>query len=259
MANILVIPDTQTIPGASTDHLKALGNYTVELRPDYIVHLGDHWDMHSLSSYDVGKKAAENARYEEDIQAGIDALADFERPINEINTTFYFKKKKMYRPVKYFLIGNHEERILRYINDYPALEGKLGYHDFRLELNSWIRLPFLQIVEINGVKFSHYFLNPESARRKPFSSSIDYQLRSLGFSFVAGHIPGLYLSNPRYTLDGKVLRGVIAGSFYLHDFGYQKPPQGNIYWRGALLLKDVNNGNFRVEELPIDWLLERYL
>jgi hypothetical protein len=44
----------------------------------------------------------------------------------------------------------------------------------------------------------------------------------------------------------------------MHDFGYQNPPQGNIYWRGALMLKDVEDGNFILEELPLDWLLSNY-
>lgn len=257
--DILVIPDCQVVPGCKTDHLTALGNFTVERQPEIIVNIGDFWDMHSLSAYDVGKKAAENARYEEDIDAGIHALQDFIRPINQYNTKKFFQKKKLYSPRKVFTIGNHESRILRYINDYPVLEGKLSFGDLMLHANGWEVYNYLEIVDIEGVKFSHLFLNPESVSRRPFSSGIDYQAKILGFSFVAGHLPGLQIANPRYTLDGRVIRGVIAGSFYQHDFGYQQPPQGNIYWRGALYLKDVKDGNFILEELPMDWLMRNYL
>jgi hypothetical protein len=257
--DILVIPDTQVVPGSPTEHLTALGNYTVEHKPDVIVHIGDHWDMHSLSSYDVGKKAAENARYQEDINAGNDALYAFMQPTWMYNHRRYLHKKKLYNPRKIFLIGNHENRITRYVNDYPVLEGKLSFSDLMLEEYGWEVYNFLEVVEINGVYFSHYFLNPDSVARRPFSSSIDFQAKTLGFSFVAGHLPGLAMSNPRYLQNGNVVRGVVAGSFYLHDFSYQNPPQGNNYWRGAIKLKNVNNGNFTLEELPIEWLMDNYI
>jgi hypothetical protein len=257
--DILVIPDTQVVPGSNNQHLRALGNLALERKPDVIVHIGDHWDMHALSSYDVGKKSAENSRYQEDIDAGIDAMLEFLEPVASYNRKRYLQKKKPYTPRKVFTIGNHENRITRYVNDYPVLQGKLSFKDLLLEDMGFEVYDYLEIVDIEGIKFSHLFLNPESVSRRPFSSGIDYQAKILGFSFVAGHLPGLQIANPRYTLDGRVLRGVIAGSFYIHDFGYQNPPQGNKYWRGALMLKNVKDGNFMLEELPLEWLLENYL
>ena len=56
----VVIPDTQAKPGVPTDHLRWIGQYIVdEFRdlPIKIIHLGDHADMPSLSSYDKGKKS----------------------------------------------------------------------------------------------------------------------------------------------------------------------------------------------------------
>ena len=47
-----MIPDTQVKPGVNTDHLEWAGHYAVKMKPDVIVHIGDHWDMPSLSSYD---------------------------------------------------------------------------------------------------------------------------------------------------------------------------------------------------------------
>ena len=74
MMNILLIPDTQVKPGVPLDHLHALSKFIVHRRPDVIVHIGDHWDMASLSSYDFGKKAMEGRRVHEDIEAGKGAL-----------------------------------------------------------------------------------------------------------------------------------------------------------------------------------------
>jgi hypothetical protein len=47
------------------------GEYCAEKKPDRIIHIGDHWDMPSLSSFDVGKKAFEGRTYASDIQAGL--------------------------------------------------------------------------------------------------------------------------------------------------------------------------------------------
>ena len=51
----MVIPDTQCKPGVPMEHLTWAGQYAVEQKPDVIIHIGDHWDMPSLSSYDKGK------------------------------------------------------------------------------------------------------------------------------------------------------------------------------------------------------------
>ena len=77
----LVIPDTQIKPGIDISHLNALGNYILDQRPDKIIMLGDWADMHSLSSYDSGKKAGEGARYDDDIVAANVALGVLMEPI----------------------------------------------------------------------------------------------------------------------------------------------------------------------------------
>ena len=78
---IMVVPDTQVKPNGSIEHLKWAGQYAVEKRPDVIVHLGDHWDFPSLSSYDVGTKSFEGRRYTHDVQAGIEGMVAFLTPI----------------------------------------------------------------------------------------------------------------------------------------------------------------------------------
>lgn len=258
MTDIIVIPDTQVIPNCPLEHIFALGNYLEKHKPTDIVVLGDWFDMHSLASYDIGKKAGEGLKYQDDIDCGICALDVLFSSINVNNLLRKLNKKKIYKPNKYFLIGNHEQRIQRHVNTYPYLDGKLSYKDFNLSLFGFKVFDFLDILDIEGIKFSHYFLNPDSVSRKLFTSSIDTQVKNLGFSCISGHLPGLQISQPRYTADNRILRGIQAGSFYLHDFPYQNPPQGNNYWRGALHLHDVEDGNFRLEELEINWLIRNY-
>jgi hypothetical protein len=65
-----VIPDTQAKPHVHLQHMKWAGDYFAEKKPDVLVHVGDHWDMPSLSHYDKGTMAAEGRAYEDDIKAG---------------------------------------------------------------------------------------------------------------------------------------------------------------------------------------------
>ena len=70
MRDHLVIGDTQSKPGTPTEHIEALGNLIVERQPDVIIHIGDNWDMESLSSYDEDTFKMEGRRIEDDIEAG---------------------------------------------------------------------------------------------------------------------------------------------------------------------------------------------
>src|SRR5690606_5531876 len=119
--------------GLTYEHLTAAGNYILAKRPEVIVHLGDHWDMASLSEYDKGKKCFEGRRYKADIEAGHEAMKALLTPIEAYNKRQKNNKKPQYRPRMVFCLGNHEQRIYRAVERDPVLEGTIGYQDFRLE------------------------------------------------------------------------------------------------------------------------------
>jgi hypothetical protein len=137
-----------------------VGDYCADKRPEVIVHLGDHWDMPSLSSYDKGKLKFEGRRYKADVEAGNEGMRLFWEPINALNEQLRSNKKKLYKPRCVFLFGNHEERIERAVQSSGELEGLLGYHD--LDLAGWETHNFLEPVVIDGVHYAHYFYNPMS-------------------------------------------------------------------------------------------------
>jgi len=120
----LIIPDTQCKPGDNFDHLRAIGNYAVAKKPEVIVHLGDHWDMASLSEYDKGKKSYEGRRYKADIEAGHTGMGELLGPIMKFNRRQRRNKKQQYLPRMVFLLGNHEQRIARAVDKDPILEGR---------------------------------------------------------------------------------------------------------------------------------------
>ena len=141
---IAVIPDTQVKPGIDLSYLVNIGEYILEKRPDVIVHLGDHWDMPSLSSYDIGKRQFEGRRYKNDIEAGNQAMSNLLWPINSYNKRAAANKKARYSPRKIFLMGNHENRINRAVDGDPKLEGTIGIQD--LDLKGWEVYDFLDVL-----------------------------------------------------------------------------------------------------------------
>lgn len=255
MSKVFVIPDTQVKEGVNTDHLEAAGNYIVDHKPDTIIHLGDHWDMPSLSEYDRGKKGYEHRRYTMDIEAGKAGMERILQPINKYNNRCKKRKEKTYRPKMIFLLGNHEQRIDRLVQVEPRLEGAVGYDHFELDKYGWTTIPFLTMYEQDGVYYSHYFYNPMSG--KPYGGRASTRLSNIGFSFTMGHQQGKDIAE-KHLANGQTLRGLVAGSFYSHDEEY-KGPQGNTHWRGCIYKTEVKDGNYCLVELSLDYLTRRWL
>jgi len=250
----MVIPDTQCKPGLTYEHLTGAGNYIVDKKPDRIIHLGDHWDMASLSSYDFGTMAAHGKAYQQDINAGLEGMHALMTPINEYNQKQKRNGKKQYKPDMHFLIGNHEERIQRYVQQHPEMYDKIGYHDFQLETFGWEVHDFLQPVVLDGVHYAHYFYNPNSGR--PYGGMCSTRLKNIGFSFTMGHQQGKDQAE-RYLSNGQAHRALVVGSFYQHDELY-KGYQGNHHWRGCIYKHEVENGNYDIMELSIKYLMEEW-
>lgn len=237
---ILVIPDTQAKEGVPTEHLHNLGHFIVEERPDVIVHIGDHWDMPSLSSYDKGTARAEGRRVRADIQAGNEAMQLILAPLRKVQDHQRQMRKRVYSPDMHFFVGNHEERITRYENQNPEVQGALGWDT--LDLSDWTVHPFLQPHTIGGVDFCHYFYNPNSG--KPIGGTMEFRLNKVKRSFVQGHEQGLKYAND--AIGDRRIHGLMVGSCYLHDEHY-KGPQGNNHWRGFAVLNNVQDGDYDLE------------
>jgi hypothetical protein len=250
---ILVIPDIQAKDGVDFTYLSHIGQYACEKRPDVIVCIGDLADMPSLSSYDIGKKSFEGRRYTKDIGAAIAAQDALFEPLFSLNAQQRRNGKKVYSPHTVMTIGNHENRINRAVDNDPKLEGLISIND--LQYGNYFKevYPFLDVAIIGGVAFSHYFVTGVAGR--PASSAAS-QFRKTSMSCVAGHQQGLQIHTGNRA-DGKLLTSIIAGSCYEHDEDYMGA-QGNKHWRGFLMLHDVNDGQFDLMPVSLDYLRKRY-
>jgi len=247
-----ILPDVQAKPGQDFSFLRKIGSYVLEKKPEKIICLGDFADMPSLSSYDVGKKVFEGRRYTKDIEAAMDAMSAFLGPIREFNNKAKRNKEKLYRPEMHLTLGNHENRIERAINNDPKIEGLITLNDLEYSTFGWKVYPFLDVVVIDGIAYSHYFTSGLMGRP---ATSANAQLNKTHMSCVSGHQQGLQIATGK-TGDGRLIQSIIAGSCYEHDEEYLGR-QGNNHWRGALMLNDVNDGDFDIMPLRLKYLMER--
>ena len=249
----LVIPDTQVKPNSPTDHLRWAGLYAAEKKPDVIVHIGDHFDMPSLSSWDVGKKSFEGRRYKDDIEAGIHAMEVFLQPIRDEQKRLKVNKHKQWRPRMVYTLGNHENRIERAIESDPKLDGLIGYKDLQLEEMGFEVYDFLDVVIIDQIAYAHYFTSGIMGR--PVSSARNMLSKKM-MSCIMGHVQDRDIAYGRRA-DGTNILGLFSGIYYQHDEDYLTP-QTNSSWRGIWMLNEVANGG--CDELPVsmNYLRNKY-
>ena len=218
-----------------------------------VVCIGDFADMPSLSSYDVGKKSFEGRRYVKDIDATHEAMTRLMLPLELFNTKAIKNKEKQYKPKLVMTFGNHENRINKAVDNDSKLDGVLSIDDLAYASFGWEVYPFLDVVIVDGVAYSHYFVTGVAGRP---ASTAAAQLRKTNMSCVAGHQQGLQISTASRA-DGARLTSIIAGSCYEHNEDYLGP-QGNKHFRGFLVLHDVNNGEFDSMTVSLKYLNQKY-
>ncbi|MBA2413207.1 MAG: hypothetical protein H0V63_10340 [Burkholderiaceae bacterium] len=239
-----VIPDVQAKPGVSLKYLTAIGKYLAEKQPERIICIGDFADMPSLSSYDKGKKSFEGRRYRKDIDAVQRAMEALMTPIAKVGG---------YIPKFDLTLGNHEHRINRAVDFQPEFDGVISVDDLRYPEWGWNTHAFLEVIQRDGVCYSHYFTTGVMGRP---ATSAQALLTKKHQSCVAGHQQGLQIATA-VRADGKMLTGIISGSCYEHKEDYLGP-QGNNHWRGMLMLNDVRAGEFETMPVTLRYLRRRF-
>lgn len=230
--SICVIPDCQVKPGVNTDHLTWAGNYIVEKRPEYVIQIGDFADLPSLSSYDIGKAEAEGKRYAEDVKSVRVAMAKLLAPIKAYNKD----RKVKYKPRMILTLGNHCERINRTIEENPRLIGTMSIDDLGFKEAGWEVYPFLRVVKVEGIEFSHYFTSGTMGR--PVSSAA-VLLRERQCSAIQGHNQATDLCFHKKT--GNI--AMFVGTFYSHSERYLGE-QGNNQRRQIVMLNEVDGTGY---------------
>jgi len=252
----LVIPDTQAKPGVPTVHLEWIGAYIIERKPDVVVHLGDHADMPSLSSYDVGKRSFEGRRYNNDIDAANEAFDILCAPLERYQDHQRKIKHKLYQPELHITLGNHEDRINRATNDDAKLHGLISTDDLNYAAHGFTVHEYLQPVAIDGIYYAHYWAAPMTGRA--LGGSALSRLSKIGHSFVMGHQQTLDYAVRFLPGSGQQQFGLVCGAAYLHSENYKGGLQGNAHWRGIIVLHQCENGAADPMFVSLDYLCRRY-
>lgn len=240
-----IIPDRQAKPGVPLDHNRWLGQAIADYKPDRLIDLGDDADFPSISSYN-SVKDQEGQRIILDIEAANQA------------DDILFEHMGSFRPASRFkLMGNHNDRLDRFLAVHPVLEG-LGIPELlNHKRHGWKVVPYKngspQAVEIDGVWYAHYFCNANTGN--PIGGNAHYKLGQIGAPFVQGHVQGYDIGSKQFA-TGRVIRGIVAGSCYLHDEEYKG--MANSHMRCAVVLNEVESGIFAEMPLTLDYLCRKY-
>ncbi len=246
-----VIPDVQAKSGNDFTFLSYVGRYIAEKKPDVVVQIGDFADMPSLSSYDRGKKSFEGRSYMQDIAAAQEAMSNLLAPIQREQIRLRVNKQKQWHPRMILTLGNHCERINRAIEEDRKLEGLISTND--LPFKDWEIHPFLEIVNVDGINYSHYFTS--GVMNRPCTSARQL-LTKKHQSCVQGHVQTMDIATD-YRADGSTITGLFAGCCYEHDEDYLTK-QGNNYFRGIHMLYEVDNGSFYHHAISLKYLEKKY-
>lgn len=252
MVSHLVIPDPHAHPDHNNDRFTHLGNLVAALRPDAVICIGDWADMPSLCSYEKGTKGFEGRRYKKDIEAALDAQEKFFEPIRK-------RKKKL--PKLYMLIGNHEHRIDTAINkDAAQLDGLISLADLQFAHYGWEVIDYTGgtpgVLELDGVAYAHYHCSGVMGR--PVSGEHPaYQLiHKKHVSATQGHIHTADMCI-RTNGFGKHIIGSVIGCYvdYFADFA---GTANDLWWRGVLHKKNVQDGVYDAEWISLKRIKEAY-
>ena len=244
MATHLVIGDPHCNPKASNDRFLWAGKLARDLKPDTIICMGDFSSLDSLSSYDKGKKSFEGRRYKKDIDHAHDALEKFNKGLNGR------------RSRKVMLLGNHEDRIDRIVDETPELDGTISTKDLKFKEFGWEVIAYQEPVAIDGVHYCHNY--PTGIMGKPISG--DNIARSLllknKVASTVGHCHLFDYSMCTIPTGRKVL-GLSAGCYLHHKEDYARNTQ-RLWWSGLIVKRNVRQGEYDIESIEYNTVKRRY-
>lgn len=247
----LIIPDSHAEPdnlkGDGLRRYRWLGELICDIKPDVVVDIGDWFDMASLCSYDRGTKGFEGRRYKKDIEAGVKAQ-------DILLSTVRKQKKKLPRFVR--TLGNHENRVNRAVNADAILEGTIGQSDFQSKEYKWEEYDFLKPADIDGVLYQHYFTSGVMGRPIGGVNHARSLITKQMTSCTQGHS---HLFDYAIMADarGNNLHGCVVGSYFEGEHDYAGPANA-MHWKGVVVKRGVENGQYDMEQISMKRIKDAY-
>lgn len=242
-------------PEVSNERFEWLGKFIYDIRPDYVVDLGDGADMRSLNSYDTRyPQAIVTQSYEKDIEHYNDAMEKLQHPFR------YNKKKK---PAWFGFEGNHENRIKKAVALDPRIEGaKYGVSFKHLNTGYWFdeyheysnSAP--SVFDYDGVSYAHFV--SAGAYGRPISGTHHAYsiLQHRNYSTTVGHSHkrSIYFKD---TAHPHPIIGLVAGCFKGKEEGWAGQANKE-WWHGVIVKRNIKDGFYEPEFISMKTLEEAY-
>lgn len=252
---VVVFSCAHAHPEVSNERFTWLGKFLYDLKPDYVVDLGDGADMQSLNAYDRNRPAnIVLQNYERDI----DSYNDAQERIRH-----YFKKYKRKRPTFYGFEGNHETRIKTALANEPRISGsRYGISFDHLNTDQWFD-EYHQysnsapaIASYDGVSYAHFFTAGSSGR----AVGGDYHARRLTQllhgSATCGH-SHLLNFHPTFTGSGRAAMGLVAGCFKGAEEAWAGQSNHN-WWKGVVVKRCLEDGRYDPQFISLEAIRREY-
>lgn len=245
MINVLAIGDSH-VSANDTDinRFETISKHIVSTRPDAIVIMGDFLTLDCLSAWDKDKRLKmEGRRYANDIAAGKEALEVLFKDYDKLNRKLKKQKKKPYGPSIYYLQGNHEERLDRYLEKDPTFQGHVSIrNDLNLDSRNITWVPYRTYLDIDGVGFTHI---PHSAMGPIGSSGLQVSVCKKALQYVDGdvvfgHTHKLEVGH-RTLVRGSQNIAINVGNFLSSDGEEYMEGRLSDWWSGIVEL-DISSG-----------------
>lgn len=255
MSTAIVWTCGHVAPKVNNKRFEALGNLIFDIKPDYTIDLGDFAEMASLNSYDTRyPKAIVSQSYQADIESVLDA---------QEKLWDKFTRRKVRKPHRIGIQGNHEFRIDRAVATDPRVEGKKygisfehlqtrrfydEYHRYKNNAPA--------IIERDGVYYSHYI---GSGNFGTALSGIHhgYALtQKMAASVTVGHSHkrSYYVKQEAKPYP---IHGLVAGNMKGKEDGWSGQAN-NEWWSGVCVKRDIVNGNYDLEFISLARLERDY-
>lgn len=203
---LLAIPDMQ-VPFHDRRALASVEKYMADERWDEVVYMGDFLDMYPLASFNRNAmRKVEGKTVLKEYQAGNEILDRHERIVRKRNPHAKFT----------YLVGNHEDRVRRYVDEFPQLAGII-------DLEAGLRLrerkygvvwcyPKGDVHQVGDAFFHHGLYTGSNPAKK--------MVDNYGVNMFFGHVHSMETHGKVLWGRGKAIVGQSLGCLCRYDLDY---------------------------------------
>ncbi len=244
----VVVGDLHFHPGYDNKRAGVIGEFAAEELQSagdegYLILMGDVGDCVAFNDHG-SKLELEGSRWKADCEVTRDGLESIMAP-------FYRRKRKL--PHRIVTLGNHENRVNRWLAQEPRFEGMMSVEDLGFKEAGFTAFPYGQMVNVGGVNFVHH-LGTQTGRAAQITSPTN-GIKSIGVSTVVGHSHKASYTPVPYR--DRYIHGIDTGCAIHKDMGFDEGwshQTAHLYRRCIWVLDNIHDGDFDFRQVRLDTL-----